>query len=596
MDKTRILGIAPYEGIQFLMQQVAERRSDIELTTFIGDLKEGLRIASKYTPYDFDIIVSRGGTAELIRNSCSIPVVEISLSAMDILRSIKLAQNANNKYALIGFPAITKNAQLLCDLLQYSFEIYTIHSESEVKDILEKLTQNGIHMILCDMVTYSIAQSIGLTAILITSGSESVELAFDQAIETKKTYDLLTSQIIFYKTLIEEHPQRFCVYNDALELIYHSKNTTLPDIVEEEMQNKVSFVLKEKNTIINKIVFGLLYVINGQCRTFNNKLYVVFYISSHKVPLSTIKDGIQYLNKDEANNKLQKSFYGIALPLLFPDSSINQYAKCNYPIMIVGEEGTGKEHLAYLLYAKSKSSNHPFVVLDCIRFSPKIWSFLTDDSLSPLSGTSTTIYIKNMERLSQQQYEELFSIIHDLNLCTKNRIIFTFSNSTKDSIAKRCTQIINHFSCLTIRVPSLREHIEYIPNLCSIYISNLNVSMAKEVLGLDQDALTIMKSYDWPGNYNQFKKVINELVTITDTPYITGPTVTKLLQKEVPSSKTNSSGIKLSLMDKTLEDINLDIIRLILSEEGGNHSSAAQRLGISRTTLWRMLQKTSYPK
>ena len=595
MDITRILGIAPYEGIQSLMKQVAEHREDIELTTYVGDLKEGLSIASKYSISDFDVIMSRGGTAELIRNSCSIPVVEISLSAIDILRSLKLVQNVNKKYALIGFPAITKNAQLLCDVLQYNIDIYTIHNEQDAKDILATLSQNGNYIILCDMVTYSLAQTSGLTAILINSGLESIEIAFDQAIETKRTYERLSNQINFYKNLPEHLPLNLYVFNEDSELIYYSETDLLPEDVKKEIHNNVPFVFEKKSTKIHKVILGLLYIINGVYMTCNNKPMVLFYISSRKVPLSLIKDGIHYMNLEEANNKLFKSFYGITQAILFPSSSIQLYAESNSPIMILGEEGTGKEYLVYILYTKSKASNNPLVVLDCTRLLSRGMSILTDDSISPLSDTSTTIYVKNMELLSDAQFNELFSIIHDLHLCAKNRMIFTFTNDSNETTAKRYSQIVNHFTCLTIKVPALRDSVEHIPALANIYINTLNVSAIKKVLGFEEDALSVMKAYTWPGNYNQFRKIINELVTITNTPYIKASVVTKLLKKELSIVPTNADGINLSLTDKTLEDINLEIVQQVLSEENGNQSSTAQRLGISRTTLWRMLQRITYP-
>lgn len=593
MDKTRILGIAPYEGIKALMLQAAENRSDIELTAYVGDLNEGLSIASKFTLSDFDVIISRGGTAELLQDRCTIPIVEISLSPMDILRSIKLAHNVSNKYAIVGFPSITKSAYQLCDLLQYDIGIYTIHNKLEAEETLAELTHKGYYMILCDMITYSIAQTIGLTAILITSGIESIDIAFDKAVKTKKTHTLLTSQIDFFRTLLESNPYDVCVYNESQESIYSSKYASIPNIVKQEMQSKIPFVTEKKTLNLNKVVNGVLYVIVGVRKIFSNSIYTVFYVSSSKVPLSMIKDGIQYLNKDDVINMLFKSFYGITQPVLFSDSFVRKYADYGYPVMIIGEEGTGKEQLAYTLYSKSVFSSHPLIVINCIRFTSKSWSFLTEDSSSPLSNTLATIYFKNMELLSDQQFDELFSIIHDLKLYTKNRLIFTFSINKKDSHKKRYTQIINHFSCITAQVPALRDQVELIPDLASIYISNLNVSLAKEVLGFDADALNILKSYDWPGNYNQFKKIINELVMNTSSSYIKASAVSKLLKKENSTSHPNSDLMELSITDKTLEDINLDIIQRVLSEENGNQSSTAKRLGISRTTLWRMLQKIS---
>ena len=80
MKRIKILGIAPYESMKSLMQQTAAKRNDIELTAFTGDLETGVEIASRYTPNDFDFIVSRGGTAQMIRQVSPIPVVEIVIS------------------------------------------------------------------------------------------------------------------------------------------------------------------------------------------------------------------------------------------------------------------------------------------------------------------------------------------------------------------------------------------------------------------------------------------------------------------------------------------------------------------------------------
>ena len=57
MQKVRILGIAPYEGMCNLMKQIAKGRNDIELTAYVGDLEQGAEIASAYTSGDIDVIL-----------------------------------------------------------------------------------------------------------------------------------------------------------------------------------------------------------------------------------------------------------------------------------------------------------------------------------------------------------------------------------------------------------------------------------------------------------------------------------------------------------------------------------------------------------
>ena len=124
MRPIKILGIAPYEGIASLMQQAAESCDGLQIDVHVGNLTAGAEIAAAKTAQEeYDVILSRGGTAEAIRRCTDLKVVDIPLSVYDILRSIKLAENHNCKYAVIGFPAITRNATFLCEVLRYNVDI-----------------------------------------------------------------------------------------------------------------------------------------------------------------------------------------------------------------------------------------------------------------------------------------------------------------------------------------------------------------------------------------------------------------------------------------------------------------------------------------
>ena len=94
MRKVRILGIAPYEGIGILLESIAARRNDVSLDMYVGDMDDGASIAKKYAPDGYDIILSRGGTAELIQELQLLPVVDIPISVYDIFRSIRLADHS----------------------------------------------------------------------------------------------------------------------------------------------------------------------------------------------------------------------------------------------------------------------------------------------------------------------------------------------------------------------------------------------------------------------------------------------------------------------------------------------------------------------
>ncbi|HBC95978.1 MAG TPA: hypothetical protein DC034_04160, partial [Clostridium sp.] len=87
----KVFAIAPYNGLKELILQLAENEKDIDLQAEVGDLDLGVEIAKKAQRMSADIIISRGGTAELIQREVDIPVVDIEVSGYDILRVVTLA-------------------------------------------------------------------------------------------------------------------------------------------------------------------------------------------------------------------------------------------------------------------------------------------------------------------------------------------------------------------------------------------------------------------------------------------------------------------------------------------------------------------------
>ena len=83
----RILGIAPYEGLKNMMVSLSQMREDITLTAYEANYLDGLHAAEAEDLSAYDIIVSRGGTADLLRKMLPIPVVSIDLSYYDILNA-----------------------------------------------------------------------------------------------------------------------------------------------------------------------------------------------------------------------------------------------------------------------------------------------------------------------------------------------------------------------------------------------------------------------------------------------------------------------------------------------------------------------------
>ena len=157
-------------------------------------------------------------------------------------------------------------------------------------------------------------------------------------------------------------------------------------------------------------------------------------------------------------------------------------------------------------------------------------------------------------------------------------------------------RLVDMLNCLMLQMPPLRSHLQDIPRLSGLYISTLNMRNARAVIGFEPEANLCMTEYSWPGNYDQFCRVLDELVLHTTTPYISVETVRDQLKRECtfyPGAVPQTHALP---VDLTLEEIERIAVQQALQAENGNQKRAAERLGISRTTLWRMLQKeTPHP-
>lgn len=227
--KVRVLGIAPYDNMKALMLNLAQERDDIELTVFVGDLQQGVELAKRNFYNDYDAIVSRGGTAQLLQEELDLPVVEIAVTPFDIMRAMKLAKSVSDQYVIVGFPGVTASAEQLCQLMQYQIDIHTIQNEAQAEETLWELRQKGTGAILCDMVTNRTAMRLGLNVVLITSGPESIQAAFTDAVRLCRCYENLREENRFLRSIIWNQINHTLVFDDWGEIFsLHWKITLCP--------------------------------------------------------------------------------------------------------------------------------------------------------------------------------------------------------------------------------------------------------------------------------------------------------------------------------------------------------------------------------
>ena len=415
---TRILGIAPYDGMRTAMEQAAQAYPNVELEVYTGDLEEGQAIVQRMAPNSYDCIISRGGTATLIRQVTDLPVVDIHISVYDVLRTMKLAENYTSLYAIVGFPSITEPAHTLCSLLNFDLDILTVRSAEEVRHTLERLKQGGYRMVVCDMVTHTIAREMGFDAFLITSGIESLHSAIDQAVNISTWFGQLRQENLFLRSITQEQGGRVVVMEPDGSLYYNNMKDISPEL-HRCLQTHLREIPATGSLKFYYTERSQLYSITAQVLLMNNVQRYLFYCVPSRIPLHSNRPGLRSLNKGECEYLFSNSFYSLSGAMGTQDAEINALAAVRQPLFICGEPGTGKEQIARYLYLHSALVNRPLVVANCALMNDKSWDFLLNHYNSPLNANGNTVYFQNFEAIPEQWSAELLAAIEETGLARR---------------------------------------------------------------------------------------------------------------------------------------------------------------------------------
>ena len=591
--RIRVLGIAPYEGMKALMASLGEEYPQMDLTLFVGDREQGLEIAKSNFHGNYDAVISRGGTASMLRKDLSLPVIEIELSMYDILCALKLTDGLDGKIAIISAANIADSAQMLCKLMNYDMDVYTYVSPDTVEPTLRRLQAEHYQAVLCDMVANTTAKRLGLNSFLITSSIESIRKAFDQAVLLCRSQEHLRDENLFFRELIQGQISQTVVFDTDENLYLSTLDTPQPELL-DLLRRELPESLKEPERRITRNLGGMLYAIRSKQIASGSLSFIAFFVDARKTPLSPSQVGIRFSTRPEAESAFYNSIFSFAGAIGDLQDEITKINQSTAPVMVSGEDGTGKESMVSALYLRSALQNNPLVSINCSLLNDKSWAFLLEHPNSPLADEACTLYFANIDVLSPERSRQLLAVLSEMDVCRRNRVIFSCVSQPGEYISSIGSLFMDKLCCLSLYLPPLRQISERIPTLVNLSLSHLNADLPRRIMGAEPEAMALLQSFQWPHNYTQFRRVIGDLAVTAPGSLITADNVRQILRKErhvgafVPHAE--NSAVPLDL-NRTLDEINQDVALRVVEETGGNQTAAAKRLGISRTTLWRLLRK-----
>ena len=593
MRRIRLLGIAPYEGLYHLMANLAAQRDDVKLTVRMGNLQEALASVRQGETGHVDAIISRGGTGELLRENVDVPVYDVTPSVYDILRTIRLAQEMGEPFAIVGFPTITERARTLCEIMNYRCEVRTIHSEADCGAVLAELRDKGIGLIVGDTISVQSCREFDMHGLLIVSGLESVEDAIDSAVEMFRHFDALAQRAALLSDVLATGLNRVLIFSSDGKEVYRSSEE-IPEELTLRLHGEIAHVIVQKSVKLSVRVGQVFYSILGRRIVSTEEEYCAFSVTPRQTDAVAMdKYHIRILT---AETDLPGSYpmefyigsgsYGEELRSL-----CERCASVDTPVLLLGPRGTGKGRIAHYIYSRSQYRHSSLVWIDIAELTEKGWDYLMDSEYSPLLDSGLTIFFRNINRLDSGRAKVLLTYLRSSGAAKANRLMFSYDSddpaSGGDDLYFFLTEELR---CARLHTAALSERVKDIQPLVGLCINTFNVQYGTQLIGLSRDAMLAVQNHHWPHNVDQMVQFISRLVAGSNSAYVSEENVRRQLAGEKRPAAPGREGTAGLDLTRPLSEIERDIVRAVYREEGMNQTRTAERLGISRSTVWRILK------
>lgn len=302
--------------------------------------------------------------------------------------------------------------------------------------------------------------------------------------------------------------------------------------------------------------------------------------------------GIEWLNADEVEVRYESSAYGIVEGAAEVAAPVRESYARGVPIMLEGELGAGQAQIAKRLYLDGPYADQPFVSVALDELTDRGWRHLLKSSESPLFQMGLTLCMEGWHAVEPQRLRELVSAMIDTALATRCHVVLTANDMPGGGESDQAAFVTERLACAVSVAPAIAEQggasekiARYLEYLADVFETGAPV--------LSDAAAKALDAYRWSRNYLQLREVSERLYILV------GPgTVDRAAAEEVLAQedviKTATFGAPTLESDlyilRPLADTERDIARLVLQHLHGNRTRAAEVLGISRTTLWRLLK------
>ena len=383
---------------------------------------------------------------------------------------------------------------------------------------------------------------------------------------------------------------------------------TLDQIIGSEPRTKVIVITgqEERKNALKAIRQGAYDFFNKPIDTD-----VLKVVLERAFNLYEMEDEISRLRRDPRPDDVFEDMLGTSCIMQEVFSKVRKVATSDAPVLITGENGTGKELVAKAIHNLSRRRKGEFVPINCGAipenlleselFGHEKGSFTgaVDRRIGLLEMASGgTLLLDEIGELTPALQVKLLRFLNDgklrrvggnIEIETDTRVLAATNTDLDESISEGMFRedLFYRLAVVTVEVPPLRKRGDDIALLANSFLQGYVDEGEKQISGFSQTAIQAIREYGWPGNIRELENRIRRAVIMAEGQ--------RILPADLgfDTGKGRFSGMNLKEAREALE---MEMAEEALETCKGNISSAAQALGISRPTLYEIIEKNGLNK
>jgi transcriptional regulator, propionate catabolism operon regulatory protein len=571
-----------------------------------------------------DVVLAAGSNGAYLREHLSVPVVMVKVNGFDVLRAISEAttMRPNARIGLILHDSISAELDGLRSWLNIEVIQRAYRSLDEVRRVVQELVAEGCEAIIGPGMACDFAERAGVESVFLYSLG-AVDEAFERSVELARVSREKESKRLRLNTIVAHLRDGVAAFDDLGQL--EAVNPAMLELLGLKRERDVSAQLAAKVGSLLREAAGRDTPIEERIEHFDGRALSVncMPMTEHGVRTGmvvTAQDALVAQRIDRSLRTSQRPTYLVArhrLGDLIGSSPAMQKvrrlaltgAAHEATVLLTGESGTGKELVVQGIHTASKRRGNPFVAFNCAALPEGlIESELFGHEEGAFTGArrggkqglfelahTGTIFLDEIGEMPAALQSRLLRVLQERQVMKLGsgqatpvdvRVIAATHRDLKALVASGAFRADLYFrlNVLHIALPALRERRSDLPEIARHLLEGIvaEYDLPRDRMpGVLHLLAPLFMRYPWPGNVRELANLLTRAAVHFDE--LQRGSHDDLLDVFPELKEPDDRPDALPVAPLTLDEV-----RHVLDECGGNRSAAAKRLGISRTTLWRL--------